>query len=89
MKKIVFLAFALLTATLPNKKLRAQAAAYDRPAVNFLLVTHGDAYDAPTAAFFGKIPKEDKFYVNDLTTKELKVSQLSRNTLSPTAWQQV
>lgn len=89
MKKIVFLAFALLTATLPNKKLRAQAAAYDRPTVNFLLVTHGDAYDAPTAAFFGKIPKEDKFYVNDLTTKELKVSQLSRNTLSPTAWQQV
>lgn len=89
MKKNVLLAFTLMAAMLPGKKVRAQSAAYDRPTVNFLLVTHGDAYDAPTAAFFGKIPREDKFYVNDLNTKDLKVSQLSRNSISPTAWQPV
>jgi hypothetical protein len=88
MKNNVLLALALLAATLPSKKALAQAAAYDRPTVNFFLVTHGDAYDAPTSAFFKKIPKEDKFYANTLTTAELKVSQLSRSNLSPTAWQQ-
>lgn len=88
MRKAVFI-FMLLAATPPSKKVAAQTAAYDRPTVNFLLLTHGDTYDAPTSAFFKKIPPEAKFYVNKLGIDELKVSQLPRSSISPTAWQQV
>ncbi|MDR0712180.1 MAG: hypothetical protein LBF67_07555 [Prevotellaceae bacterium] len=87
MRKIVFIAAMLLTAALLSNKTIAQTAAYDRPTVNFLLITHGDAYDAPTSAFFGKMPKEDKFYYNELGVKDIKMSQMPRSSVSPTNWQ--
>ncbi|MDR0414295.1 MAG: hypothetical protein LBH84_02640 [Prevotellaceae bacterium] len=77
---------ALLAAALPGKVM-AQAAAYDRPTVNFMLLTHGDSYDVVTTRVFQKIPAEEKFYSNNLTTSELKLQQLPRNNASPTAWQ--
>ncbi|MDR3188033.1 MAG: hypothetical protein LBT94_02460 [Prevotellaceae bacterium] len=87
MRRIVPIALALLTAALLSKEAVAQTAAYDRPTVNFVLLTYGDSYDAPTSAFFKKIPPEEKFYFNELNTRELKLRQQSRQTPLPTAWQ--
>ncbi|MDR3366014.1 MAG: hypothetical protein LBO71_03485, partial [Prevotellaceae bacterium] len=89
MRKIVFVVLTLLAAVLPSTKITAQTAAYDRPTVNFLLITHGDAYDAPTSEFFRAFPEVVKFYNNKLDMQYLKVGQLPRNSISPTAWQQV
>ncbi len=82
----IALLFALL---LCAAAAQAQSAAYDRPTVNFLLLKHGDSYDASSAQAFAKIPGEQKFYHNNLPTKELMLRQLSRNDKSSTAWQLV
>ncbi|MDR3328482.1 MAG: hypothetical protein LBS63_00030, partial [Prevotellaceae bacterium] len=80
----------LLAALLPAAGgLMAQSAAYSRPTVNFVLLDHGDTYDAPVGAAFAKIPAEDKFYRNDLGLARLALPQLSRRGASPTTWQAV
>ncbi|MDR1022101.1 MAG: hypothetical protein LBL94_02345 [Prevotellaceae bacterium] len=81
--------FVLLSATLPGKMAMAQTATYDRPTVNFILLTHGDSYDAVTLQELQKIPAEAKFYANKLATGEVKLPQMPRSNASPTAWQVV
>ncbi|MDR1341773.1 MAG: hypothetical protein LBK18_00795 [Prevotellaceae bacterium] len=80
---------ALLPAAMPGKVALAQTAAYDRPTVNFILLTHGDSYDAVTLQEFQKIPAEAKFYTNKLGINEARLTQMPRSNASPTAWQVV
>ncbi|MDR1416451.1 MAG: hypothetical protein LBJ57_03395 [Prevotellaceae bacterium] len=82
-------ALTLLMAATPDKVAVAQTASYDRPTVNFILLTHGDGYDAATLKAFQKIPAEEKFYSNKLNTSEAKLPQMPRSNASPTAWQVV
>jgi len=67
----------------------AQGAAYDRPTVNFLLLKHGDNFDASSAQALAQVLKEDKFYSNNLDVKELQMPQLKRDGLTTTTWQPI
>jgi hypothetical protein len=79
----------LPVAMLLSTKVAAQAAAYDRPTVNFMLLTHGDAYDEPTSKALRQLPPEAKFYTNPLDVSVLHLPQAPRSSALPAAWQQV
>ncbi len=89
MKSILRFALLVFFVFIITPSAYAQSAAYDRPTVNFMLLKHGDVYDASSAKAFAKVPQHDKFYYNKLSVTDLSLPQLKRSDVSSTQWQPV